>query len=103
MQEKYNAKHILFCLANSAFKSTKDEKADLHLHTQFICHDLWLKLCITRFYQISFLHYFIHEDVLSNFIISFLRIVFYYQPFIFVIFLKFQQKHHILGLQKNIR
>ena len=49
-----------------------------------------------------FLYYFIHEDVLSNFIISFLRIVFYYQPFIFVIFLKFQQKHHILGLQKQI-
>ena len=51
---KIQCKAHTFCLAYSAFKSTKDEKTDLHLHTQFICHDLWLKLCITHFYHISF-------------------------------------------------
>ena len=71
---KIQCKAHTFCLANSAFKSTKDEKTDLHLHTQFICHDLWLKLCITHFYQISF------------YIIPYLKM---YSPISSLVFLEF--------------
>ena len=72
--KRIQCKAHTFCLANSAFKSTKDEKTDLHLHTQFICHDLWLKLCITHFYQISF------------YIIPYLKM---YSPISSLVFLEF--------------